>query len=861
MGNLFGAIGTGLGKFITNIGGHIAEGGITWLSNLFAGAKVSLPKNWGDPLGIIGFVLSLLGLSWDNFLKRIGEAVTNRKMVKLAKNNSEINEIVKGSKDLSALEKDLDADPVAAAKTLSPHLNAQSIQDAVKNSTTDAIKDAAFAGVAWITKMLVPASALIQAVQMVVGLISFLVDNLAAIGDFINSIIDSIEAIVHGAVEGAATLIDKALGKALPLLIDLLIKLLGLNGIKQKVVDTIKGLQKPVNTVFDKIIKIALDSHILNRKKREEKKIVNLNTASMKPAKDAKNASDTLLTTTKTAKDTAEVAKTTAKTALDEANENLKTEKNKLTAAEAKLNAAKPVMLANKQKYKDELAQTEIASQELATSKKALTDKINAKQKVIDEGAKLKNPSPKELQRIKKAEYAIGDANKDLQKIVDQEATLSQKSTDLKAKLQAEQDNLTSLNNEVNLARANLTTPSANVKAKETALVLATDNHKKAEGDYNIAFDDSVKSDKLYDDAVDGTVNMVLQAKFLDTRTKKKLLKDANIDIETNGAAHVSGSGKLKPAQYEGLNLKKVAANLFFWDLLPIKLEQKGFVETKNATTNVIEGFDDKIIPGVYGRQKRTAYNIESGAVDIKGKKVVVETEYVTGETKFYDNTIDAATNAPKHTLLNKPKKGEFLDANGVPLKKVNGQYLDNVTGKPVDIEKEFVNHTSKATISKYEADQIPKDVEDLLKENPAYSDELKNLKKAEVELEDPGSTAQNAQNKKRAGTTKGPDGYYELITEERTSTTIPGKDAKGRYVETTFTKIKTTQPDGSVSIQQITKLRYPNGRFRATTLTQQIATDVNGNLVDAKGKVIKELITIDGYTDAPTATYYPKIV
>jgi hypothetical protein len=209
--------------------------------------------------------------------------------------------------------------------------------------------------------------------------------------------------------------------------------------------------------------------------------------------------------------------------------------------------------------------------------------------------------------------------------------------------------------------------------------------------------------------------------------------------------------------------------------------------------------------------------------VDPEGKRVEVVTNYVNGETAFRDST---------GQLLNKDKKGSPLDANGKPLKKVKGVYQDSA-GNPVT--KGFTDKKSETTISKLKvSDTFDPAIKDILKQNPAYANISKDLKKAE--LDDKTGAIKAAEVTVTTQTTTRPStvkdkqtGYYLPIKEKRTSSTIPSKDAEGRYLETTFTTIETTMPDGSISTQQITKLRYPNGDGKAKTKTEQALTAAQG--------------------------------
>ncbi|MCC6626345.1 MAG: hypothetical protein IT340_02965, partial [Chloroflexi bacterium] len=243
LGNLVSAIKMGLNQFVANIVQHLKKGLMGWLFGTLAEAGITLPESF-DLKGILGLVLQILGLTYANIRARAVKVV--------------------GEKTVAAIEKTVEIFTVLVKE--GPAGLWKFIQDklaSLKETMMDAIKDFVItkvitAGITWLISMLNPASAFIKACKMIYDVVMFFVERGSQIMGLVNAVIDGVSAIASGALGGAANLVEQALGKAIPVAIGFLASLLGLGGIAEKIKGVIEKIQKPINSMIDKLIGGAL---------------------------------------------------------------------------------------------------------------------------------------------------------------------------------------------------------------------------------------------------------------------------------------------------------------------------------------------------------------------------------------------------------------------------------------------------------------------------------------------------------------------------------------------------------------------------------------------------------------------------
>lgn len=258
LGNFVNAIKTGVMNFGSNILEHLKKGLQSWLFGALAEAGIEIPATF-DLKGIVGLILSLLGLTWASIRARLAKVLPDWVISALEK-TVEVVQILT-SEGVGGLWKWI----VTKITDLKEQVMSQ-IQDFV-------ITKVITAGITWLISLLNPAAAFIKACKMIYDAVMWFVDNAQRLGDFVNSVLDSVESIASGGVGRVAALIEATLGKAVPMVISGLASLLGLGGIADKIKKILESIQKPVGKVVDGIIKgvVKVGKKLLGKLKRKKK--------------------------------------------------------------------------------------------------------------------------------------------------------------------------------------------------------------------------------------------------------------------------------------------------------------------------------------------------------------------------------------------------------------------------------------------------------------------------------------------------------------------------------------------------------------------------------------------------------------
>ncbi|MEC4880021.1 MAG: DUF4157 domain-containing protein [Scytonema sp. PMC 1070.18] len=239
LGNLIQALKQGFLNFMKNIGQHLQQGLIGWLTGTMAAGGIQMPESL-DLKGIFSLVTQLLGFTYEliraQAVKRLGE-----EKVSHLEQSFEMFRILASEGLLGIWDfiKDRIGD-----------LNALVIEP-IKNFVIETVIKA---GIEWIIGLLTPASAFIKACKAIYEIVKFFIERAQQIADLINAILDAVGAIASGAIDQAIKGVENALAKSLPVVISFLASLLGLGGIATKIQAIFQKLRKPMEKAVDWII-------------------------------------------------------------------------------------------------------------------------------------------------------------------------------------------------------------------------------------------------------------------------------------------------------------------------------------------------------------------------------------------------------------------------------------------------------------------------------------------------------------------------------------------------------------------------------------------------------------------------------
>jgi hypothetical protein len=229
----------GFRQFAFNIGKHLKASLIQWLTGTLGGAGVYIPQAFSIK-EIIKFVLSVLGLTWQNIRQRLVKVV--------------------GETAVKAMETGFDIvvtlvreGPAAAWEKITEQLTnlKEIVIEEVMSFVTSKIVQSA---VTKIVSMLNPAGAIIQAIIAIYNTIMFFIERMKQIIQVAMAFIDSIAAIASGVITAAANKVEQTLAGLLTLAISFLARFAGLGKVSDAVIKIINKIRAPIDKALDKVV-------------------------------------------------------------------------------------------------------------------------------------------------------------------------------------------------------------------------------------------------------------------------------------------------------------------------------------------------------------------------------------------------------------------------------------------------------------------------------------------------------------------------------------------------------------------------------------------------------------------------------
>jgi len=237
VGNLVKAGKLGFQNFADNFGTHLKAGLIDWLTGSLPG--VYIPKAF-ELREILKFVLSVLGLTWENVRQKLVKAV--------------------GETAVKAMETGFDIvvtlvtqGPAAAWDKIKDQLS--NLKDMVIGGITDFVVDMVVKkAVPKIVSMFIPGAGFISAILSIYDTVMVFVEKISKIIQVVTAFIDSIVAIAGGAIGAAAARVESTLAGLLSLAISFLAGFAGLGKVADKVMGVIQKIRAPIDKALDWLV-------------------------------------------------------------------------------------------------------------------------------------------------------------------------------------------------------------------------------------------------------------------------------------------------------------------------------------------------------------------------------------------------------------------------------------------------------------------------------------------------------------------------------------------------------------------------------------------------------------------------------
>ena len=246
LGYLISAMGQGMKIFFANFPQRMIAGLTGWLFGMVASAGMTLPKSF-DLKSIFMLLLQVMGITYEYIRGKVVALVGEQTVERIEQIMTPIRILF--TEGPGALWQWI-GDQVAVIK--------DKIVEAVSQWVVTQVIQQAMIKLA---SMFTPVGAFVQAVLMMYNTVMFFVSKITEIFAWVKSITSSLKTIAIGAIAAAANYIDQSMSKSIPLIIDFLARLVGINGIGEKIREIVTKLRAPIDKgiafVVTKIIELA----------------------------------------------------------------------------------------------------------------------------------------------------------------------------------------------------------------------------------------------------------------------------------------------------------------------------------------------------------------------------------------------------------------------------------------------------------------------------------------------------------------------------------------------------------------------------------------------------------------------------
>jgi hypothetical protein len=229
----------GFRQFARNFLRHLQASLVGWLTGAMAGANIYIPQGF-NLREILKFVLSVLGLTWQNIRAKLVRA-TNEATVVALETGFDIVRTLVTEGPAAAWQKILET--LANLKQMA----IDAIMDFVKSRVVQA-------AVTRLLSMLSPAGAFIQAVIATYNTVMFFVERLRQIAQVAAAFIDGIAAIAAGNIGPAANRVEQTMAGLLTLVISFLARIAGLGRVSDAVTNLINRVRAPIDRALDRLV-------------------------------------------------------------------------------------------------------------------------------------------------------------------------------------------------------------------------------------------------------------------------------------------------------------------------------------------------------------------------------------------------------------------------------------------------------------------------------------------------------------------------------------------------------------------------------------------------------------------------------
>lgn len=241
----------GFNNFVKNIGKHLLNGALEWVTGEMSSAGIVLPKQF-DFKGILSIILQVLGISVEK-VKEVAKKVIGPKYVAMLEKGVDIGKNVGGKimTVFSIIKKEGIIGLWEFIKEQFQDLKEKLMEEA-RNFIIVKIVEIA---VVKLVAMLIPGAGFISAIKSMIDFLITLFAKARAIVNIIMGIIATFGEILAGNVSKVSTMIEGILAKFLGMAITFLAAILGLGNVGKKMNEIIqKKIKDPIEKAITKMM-------------------------------------------------------------------------------------------------------------------------------------------------------------------------------------------------------------------------------------------------------------------------------------------------------------------------------------------------------------------------------------------------------------------------------------------------------------------------------------------------------------------------------------------------------------------------------------------------------------------------------
>ena len=239
--NLVSALGRGFTQFFDNFGTHVLNGLVQWLFSGLGSVGVQIPSDF-SLRSVITFFLQLMGISWDRIRRLLARHIGEQNVALIERAWQLVSTLIERG-------------PEGIFEMIQEQLNPENILSMVLDAAKDFLIERLIRAVAVrILGMLNPAGAILQAIELIYRVVSWVFNNAASIFALVETVVNGAADLVAGNIGGMANAVEGALARLIPPVIDFLAGLLGFGDLPDKIADVIRGFQARVERVLDRVI-------------------------------------------------------------------------------------------------------------------------------------------------------------------------------------------------------------------------------------------------------------------------------------------------------------------------------------------------------------------------------------------------------------------------------------------------------------------------------------------------------------------------------------------------------------------------------------------------------------------------------